>query len=247
MTIQQIKILLALTLFISTNGYAEEPGFMANFFSWDATYKLLHGSYFVSEQGTCSDIANHSAASPNNAIFKAGKGSVFHQNPRTTHDNYIIVEFEHVANDTKLPGNQVAEDTAYKLCTNPEYVPYHNYRRVGGVTTGLLVVPFKIRDGGDLTGDASIGPYMGFSGEKFLLMATFGLTQISTTDVNTPENDIKNETGLTAAFGINWEISSNFDVGIFTGFDHLSGSAADNFQHQDDIWYSFAIGYNFTR
>lgn len=243
---KKIILLLILLMSSSQSAYCEDSSpdpligrhnFWSNFWSWDTTNKLIYDSYFIETDKTCSST-NYDTEK----IF-AGSGSIFYENDRSKSDKYKIVEFEHIVKDTTK--KTVQKNKPYKLCADPGKMPKYNYKRTGGVTTGLLVVPFKLRDGGDLSGDATIGPYIGVSGEIFSIIATIGISQISTTDINT--SDVKSETGLSGAVGLNWKVYDNFDIAFLVGSDHLSGSAADNFKYQDEAWYSFSIGYNFTR
>lgn len=133
----------------------------------------------------------------------------------------------------------------HKVCLNGKHrVQKSNYKRVGGISTGVLVVPFKLRDG-DLYSDSTIGPYLSYKWEVIEVLATAGLSQISVSEVGT--EDVESETGLTVAIGINFEIDKNWDVAFLFGADHLSGDKGDEWEYQDDIWVSFGIGFNFTR
>lgn len=118
------------------------------------------------------------------------------------------------------------------------------YRRVGGVNTGLLVVPFKLRDGNVYT-DSTIGPYVAYRWEIIEVLATAGLSQISISQVGT--EDIETRTGLTVAAGVNFALDENWDIAFLVGADHLSGTDGATWEYQDKIWLSFAIGFNFTR
>lgn len=133
----------------------------------------------------------------------------------------------------------------YKLCLNgANRVQKSFYKRIGGVNTGILVVPFKFRQG-DLFSDTAIGPYISYQWEVIELVATAGLSQISVSEVGTEE--VESKTGLTGAFGVSFEIDTNWDIAILAGVDRLSGSDGDNWEYQGDVWWSFAIGFNFTR
>jgi len=151
--------------------------------------------------------------------------------------------------DDSTPNKKVTKDKyfskPYKLClegTNKVEKSY--YKRVGGVSTGLLVVPFKLRSG-DIFSDLTIGQYISYKWEVIELLATAGLSQISISEVGT--NEIETKTGITYAFGVNFEIDKNWDLALLVGADHLSGTTGDNWQYQDKAWVSFAIGFNFTR
>lgn len=133
----------------------------------------------------------------------------------------------------------------FKLCLNGENrVPKSSYVRVGGIDTGILVVPFKLRSG-DIYSDAAIGPYISYKWEYVDLLALAGISQISVSEIGS--ENIETETGLTGAVGINIEIDTDWDVAFLVGVDHLSGDKGDNWQYQDKAWVSFGIGYNFTQ
>ena len=146
-------------------------------------------------------------------------------NKKATEDKYFSKPFK-----LCLEGNNAVEKSYYK--------------RVGGVSTGLLVVPFKLRSG-DIFSDSTIGQYISYKWEVIELLATAGLSQISVSEIGT--NEIETKTGITYAFGVNFEIDKNWDLALLVGADHLSGATGDNWQYQDKAWVSFAIGFNFTR
>lgn len=133
----------------------------------------------------------------------------------------------------------------FKVCINGSHgVQKSNYKRVGGVSTGLLVVPFKLRDG-DVYSDSTIGPYISYKWEVIELLASAGISQISVTEIGTDK--IESKTGITAALGVNFEIHNDWDIALLVGADHLSGDTGKNWEYQDKAWFSFAIGFNFTR
>jgi hypothetical protein len=133
----------------------------------------------------------------------------------------------------------------HKVCLNGRHrIQKSNYKRVGGVSTGVLVVPFKFRDG-DIYSDTTIGPYLSYKWEVIEVLATAGLSQISVSQLGT--EDVESKTGLTAALGINFEIDKNWDVAFLVGADRLSGETGENWEYQNEVWVSFGIGFNFTR
>lgn len=135
---------------------------------------------------------------------------------------------------------------AHKMCLKGAHaVPRSHYRRIGGLNTGILVVPFKLRRG-DIFSDSTIGPYISYKWEVIELLATAGLSQISTVE-NGSGTDIKSESGLTAAAGLNFSISKDWDIALIVGADRLSGKAGRDWKYQSKPWVSFAIGFNFTR
>ncbi|MBL8326239.1 MAG: hypothetical protein JNJ89_14905 [Rubrivivax sp.] len=134
----------------------------------------------------------------------------------------------------------------YRLCLSGEYaVPRSYYRRVGGFNTGLLVVPFKLRRG-DIFSDSTIGPYLSYKWDIVEVLATAGLSQISTVE-NGSGTDIKSETGLTGAMGVNFQLGKDWDIAFIAGVDRLSGAVGKAWKYQNKPWVSFAIGFNFTR
>lgn len=222
----------ALCLFSSGIG-AEDKGndfFTKSFWNIEKTFRAdFRIDNIVDENSQCGASGGYSV----------GKGSVFGEEDHDEKAKEMIISFDFIKDDggANLPDL----NTPYKLCT--DHVKGYKYRRVGGVDTGVLVVPFKIRDG-DIFGDATLGPYFAFKGNNISLLATFGLTQIGVSDVG--ESDVSSETGLSAAVGLVWSLTKIFDIGLVVGKDHLSGNAGDNFKYQDDTWWSFSIGYNFT-
>ncbi len=154
-------------------------------------------------------------------------------------DEERIIDFSFVNN---TGNNSPVINKPYKVC-NDKLLPYQT-KRVGGIDTGILVVPYKVRSG-DLYGESSLGPYIALRGNSISLLGTFGITQVSVADLT--NQDVKTESGLSYAAGLVWTIKDEFDIGLIVGRDHLSGSAGDNFKFQDKTWWSFALGYNLTR
>jgi len=160
---------------------------------------------------------------------------------------YEVDEFDDRDNST--PNKKTTEDKyfskPFKLClVGDNKVGTSYYKRVGGVNTGILVVPFKLRSG-DIFSDSTIGQYISYKWEVIELLATAGLSQLSISEIGT--NEIETKTGITYAFGINFEIDKDWDLALLIGADHLSGTTGDNWQYQNKAWVSFAIGFNFTR
>jgi len=160
---------------------------------------------------------------------------------------YQVQEFDD--NNPNTTGVQSTEkkyfSTPFKVCINGKNIAYKsNYKRVGGVSTGVLVVPFKIRKG-SIFSDSTIAPYLSCKWEVIELLAAAGVSQISVSKLG--ESDVKSETGLSIALGVNFEIAKDWDVAFVVGGDHISSDAGKTWKYQDKVWYSFAIGYNFTR
>lgn len=137
-------------------------------------------------------------------------------------------------------------NSPFKVCLNGKHrVQQSLYKRVGGVNTGVLVVPFKLRDKKNIYSDSTIGPYISYKWAVMEILATAGISQISVSEVGT--EDVNTETGLTGAIGLNFEIDTNWDVAFLIGKDYLSGEKGRNWEYQGDNWISFGIGFNFTR
>ena len=227
--------------------YGSEPFFLTewltNYFSWDRTYKLNYNiSSLRNQNGECLPEEG------NDVKAYAGRGSLFHVNTRHYRDELEYIEFEYVA-PTTSPPKKVARaelNKPYFLCKNSNITSPNYYKQVGGVTTGVLIIPLKIRNDFTLSGDSSIGPYVGLSGDEFTFMSTFGFTQL-TIPVTTTGAELETRTGLTLAVGVNWKVREYFNIGFVAGFDHVAGDAGDRFTYQDKPWGSFAIGYTFTR
>ena len=227
--------------------YGSEPFFMTewltSFLSWERTYKLNYDIDSLRNQlGEC--LPNESE----NLKAYAGRGSVYHVNTRHYRDELEYVEFEYVA-PVQVPPAKVARaevNKPYYLCKDSNITSPNYYQQVGGVTTGITIIPLKIRNDFTLSGDSSIGPYVGLSGDEFTLMGVFGFTQL-TIPVSTTGSELETRTGLTVAAGINWKVKEYFNIGLVGGIDHVAGDAGDRFTYQDKPWGSFSIGYTFTR
>ena len=175
----------------------------------------------------------------------AGTKSVFVEHKRSEDGTELIGEFDYVTTTgVESAATSPTLGTAYRLCINETDIPELNLRRAGGLDTGVLVIPFKVRSG-SLYSDSTVGPYIAGSGSMISLLATFGLTQISTKPRD--QSDLKEETGLTFAVGTIWRVKKDWDIGLVAGIDHLSGDAGRDFRFQNKWWWSFSIGYNFTK
>lgn len=183
--------------------------------------------------------------------YIAGKDSIFVEHSRSEEKGNLVLigEFLYANNINAEAGNLPAPGKPYMLCVGTSaptnsMIPEWEIRRVGGVDTGILVIPFKVRQG-DLFSDSTIGPYFAFSGSVFTLLTTFGLSQV--TVKASGETDVKTETGLTFALGAVWKLKKDWNIGLVVGADHLSGEAGQNFKFQNKPWWSFAIGYQFAQ
>lgn len=212
------------------------------------SYKNVYEIDLLNESASCNDTNALTAITlPMNSYFR----QTLDRSAQT--DNEIVVHIYDVEEyDDKNNSTTNAQSTSkkyfsspYKVCLNGnKKVSKSSFKRVGGVATGVLVVPFKLRDG-DIYSDSTIGPYISYKWEIIELLLTAGLTQISVSEVGT--ENIESKTGITAAGGVNFAIDKNWDIALLAGIDHLSGQAGDEWKYQDKVWFSFAIGFNFTR
>lgn len=227
-----VTVLSYIFLF-SPGGYARDKGtdsISKTFFNLDVTYRASFDlDNILDKDGDCTKPRR---------TYRVGRESIFRE--LSSNENEMIVTFDYVT-DNGQAGNSVDIDTPYKLCRNQ--TQSYKYQRVGGIDVGVLVVPFKVRSG-DLYGESTLGPYIAFKGSYISLLATFGMTQVSVSDVSTAKVDTAS--GISYALGAIWSVTDSFDVGLVAGIDHLSGEAGDKFEYQDDVWWSFAVGYNFT-
>jgi len=126
-------------------------------------------------------------------------------------------------------------------------------------SSGIMTVPFKLRPKIDttnfnLTTDITLGAYFGLtkriSSHKrnyITIPVTLGLSYININDNNTSnvikDNSITVVPGITWSSGIVFQIE-DFNIGLVFGQDYAS-SVGDKWLYNGEIWYSFAIGYNF--
>jgi hypothetical protein len=168
------------------------------------------------------------------------KGSRFRAGP-----NYEVENDQEIIVDVyKVP--QADKDlfrSPWKVCKGISHMQ-SKYRRVGGLSSGLLYVPFKFRDG-DLYTDSLVGPYVSVRFQKIEGLLSVGLSQVSLSEVGT--ENVETRQALTGALGLSFELNKDWDIAILSGIDHLSGEEGDNWTYQDKPWMAFSIGYNFTR
>lgn len=135
---------------------------------------------------------------------------------------------------------------SYQLCIQGKLADQKNkYQRVGGLATGVLVIPFKLRDRTDIYSDSSIGPYLSYRYERVDYLVSIGLTKVGISEVGSSKVETKD--GITFALGASIEVAKDWDIAFVVGKDRLSGETGKSWEYQDKTWFSFAIGYNFTR
>ena len=213
-------------------------------FSTTPTYRSLYKMEVLDVDVSCD--ANSLDASK---VTELPKSALF----RKTFDENAQTENEMVVHVYDVPSEQGKENETkdkyfskpFKICTaGKNYTSKSKYNRVGGMNTGVLFVPFKMRSG-DLFADTEVGPYVSYKFEKLEYLLNVGISQISISEVGT--KDVESKTGLTVALGVNFEVAKNWDIAILSGVDHLSGAEGDTWEYQDKPWLSFSIGFNFTR
>lgn len=226
--------------------YGKKPFFLTegltNYISWNKTYKLNYDLNSLRNQtGEC--VAGEALKN----LAYAGRGSIFHVNTRHDKDDLVFIEFEYVA-PAQNPPAKIARaeiNKPYYLCKDKNITSPNYYRQVGGVSTGIAIVPMKIRNDLTFSGDSTIGPYVGMSGENFSLLGLFGFSQL-TVPVTAGSDELETRTGLSVAVGINWKVRDFFNLGIVGGIDHVAGDAGSRFAYQNAPWGAFMIGYSFT-
>lgn len=136
---------------------------------------------------------------------------------------------------------------------------YYTGHRNVSFTTGILVVPLKIRPRLDenrpftYTTDVTLGTSFGFKTRinKFKhqylnLAGYFGLTSVSIDSVTTDGfvNQSLTQPAITLAVGTIFEVDG-FQVGFVMGSDMISGEIGDNWVYNFKPWWSIGLGYQF--
>ena len=135
-------------------------------------------------------------------------------------------------------------------------VPKHSF------TFGAVTVPIKLRFGSkdndgnrkryfDFTSDVNIGLSAGYKlrpyrNDSFAInfLGGFSITSVEV-DEQTTNNFVLTNTKA-AAFTPNLSIvfeAKNFQIGIFSGIDFLSGELSDNWIYQNKPWLGIGLGY----
>lgn len=147
----------------------------------------------------------------------------------------------------------VKRDTLY----DTNWKKKRNYK----ITTGLLTIPFKLRpEQGDknftMTTDVTIGPYIGITKRiskrnpyYLTLPATLGLSFVNINDNTT--SVVQSDPNIGIVPGYTWSTGlivqlNKFDIGFVLGQDFAS-DVGNDWIYQGKTWYSFAIGYNFSK
>ncbi len=133
----------------------------------------------------------------------------------------------------------VSKEEIYVISKNdlPDYYFSYSSGNIGGV----LTVPFKLINNGNLSPGSTIGGFYGYKIKIFSLIASAGLSTIPTSDINSKQ--VETKFGITGAFGIVVEPIHKFQIGLILGLDHLGSK----WQYEDRGWYSFAVGFVFAQ
>lgn len=174
----------------------------------------------------------------------AGKASKFEVVKKE--DGCDIIRFWSVYSSGDIEADKIVdEDVEYVLPTNINGVPISSSTTRSGKTSGLLVVPYKYRnDDGAITGEATVGYYAGWETRLGTLLLSAGLSQVS---IPVSETENENQSAVTLAAGYllsNWD---SIDLGLVVGIDHIGGSKGEDWQYEDDPWFSLMIGWNFSQ
>lgn len=127
-----------------------------------------------------------------------------------------------------------------------------------------LVIPLKIRPAIinnplQFNGDVAIGPYFGYQrGAKsynqlemtqttltfclFTSPTMINLNPLNTTSTATTDSVLGVSTGAGILFDLN-----DFQFGLVSGLDFISGSASKKWSYQGKPWYSFSFAYNLSK
>ncbi|WP_435276092.1 hypothetical protein ACMAZF_03500 [Psychrobium sp. nBUS_13] len=211
-------------------------------FTLTPSFKNYYDIKLLNSNQDCDNKSATHITLPRNSYFKQTNDS------DAQSQNAMLVHVYNTDQETDLATTKTKFFSApFKFCLNghkSNRVERSYYKRVGGMNTGILVVPFKLRDG-NFYSDSTIGPYISYKWESWETMATLGLSKVSTSEIGTDQ--VTSEDGLTFALGASFEVAKDWDIAFLMGVDHLSGDKGESWQYQDEIWFSFAIGFNFTR
>ena len=136
-------------------------------------------------------------------------------------------------------------------------MPKHSF------VTSAITIPIKIRPGDgensedtrryfDFEGNVNIGIAAGYrirlskTSKQFLSLLTgisIGSTKITPESVTEDFMSETNASTLTPFLGVIYEYD-NFEIGLFTGWDHLGGRIGKNWVYQGKTWIGIGLGYN---
>ncbi len=208
--------------------------------------------------------------SPTGGSEIINKGTDFKIEQIQSNGDYIIhiIKFKNVEKTDGLNAKLVFNsDETRKLFLLPKssfidgaeikyVVPKHSF------TFGAVTVPIKLRFGSkddngnrkryfDFTSDVNIGLSAGYKlrpnrNDNFAINFLGGVSITSVeVDEQTTDSFVSTNTKA-AAFTPNLSIvfeAKNFQIGIFSGIDFLSGELSDNWIYQNKPWLGIGLGY----
>ncbi len=245
------KIILSLFLFISLKLISQES----------QTYEFK----FAVQLNECDALGVINA---NKEIIN--KGTDFYVEQILSSGDYVIhiLKYKKISKTTGINGRLVYNaDETRKFFLLPKSSFDSNSEikydiPEGSFTFGAITVPIKLRFGMkdnqgnresyfDFTGDVNIGLSAGFKWrptktEDFSLnfLGGFSITSVEV-DEQTTKGFVSTNTKA-SAFTPNLSIvfeSKNFQIGVFSGIDFLSGELGDNWVYQDKPWLGIGLGY----
>jgi hypothetical protein len=215
-------------------------------------------AFYIEENGKENVSKTYSAGAGSKFyIYYPGKVTKNENDKDIVTAEYNIIKFVKVKkskNRQTSPDSSVNTTNFYRFYTKTEstdlkFIQPYYYTKSFLVEHGILVVPFKYRTkDGALAGESEIGYYIGGSRESLWGAGTAfisaGLSQIPISDVNL---NLEYKTGISIAGGIILTDRDTFQVALVIGQDHLGGSAGKDWEYENNLWISFAIGYSFGK
>lgn len=229
------NVLLVILLFVSSTLYSQKYKVVANI------GHLKHVGEVIPKIAP-TDVDTTSYFAPTNSLFTKISAS---ENQKEMSDKVIVVLFNYVP-----PGGKNTVDVGERYFLSKEAFNSYSVRFYSGLDYGLLVVPFKLRfNPGSLSPGAALGPYIGY---KFgsntnvytSIIATLGLTGVSLNDVNS--DNVNNVLGLTYGSGVILNFNNKIQIGAVLGADYI-GEQGKDWDYQNKLWVSIAIGFAFLR
>lgn len=200
-------------------------------------------SYRLAKTVLLDPVADGCQSNPAGQKF-AGEGSKFEVVVKL--QGCDIVRFWSINGADEMEGRQrVIHSEEYVLPQSISGVPIEASTTKSGKSSGLLVLPYKLRnDDGSVTGDATVGYYAGWDTRAGTILFSAGLSQVS---LPVSATETENQSAITVAVGYlikNW---GGVDMGVVLGIDHIGGDKGDDWQYEDDPWLSLMIGWNFSQ
>jgi hypothetical protein len=196
------------------------------------------------------DIPNRAITDVDTTIYYAPTNSLFTKISRSesgteTTDKDIVVKFDYVP-----PNIKKTVDVGTRYYLSKEIFNSYSVRFYSGLDYGLLVIPFKLRfNPGSISPGTALGPYIGYklgsdSNLFTSIVTTLSLAGVSLNDVNS--QNVKNVLGLTYGGGVILNFNNKIQVGAILGADYI-GEQGKDWNYQNKLWLSIAIGFTFLR